>query len=62
MIFTACRIGFLQEIPRSWDYWLKGVDMGVMDEPMLRGSLRAWEGDTELRHRNWDRNIYRKFF
>jgi hypothetical protein len=43
MIFTACRIGFLQEIPRSWDYWLKG-------------------GDTELRHRNWDRNIYRKFF
>ena len=28
-------IGFLQEILRWWDYWLKGVDTGVMDEPML---------------------------
>src|SRR6516164_574048 len=32
------QIGFLQEILRWWDYWLKGVDTGVMDEPMLR----AW--------------------
>jgi uncharacterized protein len=32
------RIGFLQEMLRWWDYWLKGVDTGVMDEPMLR----AW--------------------
>jgi hypothetical protein len=32
------QIGFLQEIRRWWDYWLKGVDTGVMDEPMLR----AW--------------------
>jgi hypothetical protein len=23
---------------RWWDYWLKGVDTGVMDEPILR----AW--------------------
>jgi predicted acyl esterase len=23
---------------RWWDYWLKGIDTGVMDEPMLR----AW--------------------
>jgi putative CocE/NonD family hydrolase len=29
-------IGFLQESLRWWDYWLKGIDTGVMDEPMLR--------------------------
>jgi len=32
------QIGFLQEMLRWWDYWLKGIDTGVMDEPMLR----AW--------------------
>ncbi len=32
------QIGFLQEVLRWWDYWLKGIDTGVMDEPMLR----AW--------------------
>jgi predicted acyl esterase len=31
-------IGFLQEALRWWDHWLKGVDTGIMDEPMLR----AW--------------------
>ncbi len=31
-------IGFLQEALRWLDHWLKGVDTGVMDEPMLR----AW--------------------
>ncbi len=31
-------IGFLQECLRWWDHWLKDVDTGVMDEPMLR----AW--------------------
>ena len=29
-------IGFLQEALRWWDHWLKGVDTGIMDEPMLR--------------------------
>ena len=29
-------IGFLQESLRWWDYWLKGIDTGIMDEPMLR--------------------------
>ncbi|MBM7459893.1 CocE/NonD family hydrolase [Rhodococcus coprophilus] len=29
-------IGFLQEVVRWWDYWLKGIDNGIMDEPMLR--------------------------
>ena len=31
-------IGFLQEARRFWDYWLKGIDTGIMKEPMLR----AW--------------------
>ncbi|MCX4527471.1 MULTISPECIES: CocE/NonD family hydrolase [unclassified Streptomyces] len=29
-------IGFLQETLRWWDHWLKGVDNGVMAEPVLR--------------------------
>jgi uncharacterized protein len=29
-------IGFLSESLRWWDYWLKGVETGVMEEPMLR--------------------------
>ncbi|WP_434599831.1 CocE/NonD family hydrolase [Streptomyces sp. A5-4] len=31
-------IGYLQELVRWWDHWLKGVDNGVMDGPMLQ----AW--------------------
>lgn len=31
-------IGYLQEVVRWWDHWLKGVDNGAMDGPMLR----AW--------------------
>ena len=29
-------IGFLEESLRWWDHWLKGIDTGIMDEPMLR--------------------------
>jgi uncharacterized protein len=36
------QIGFLQEMLRWWDHWLKGVDTGVMDEPILR----AWMTDS----------------
>ncbi|MBN9563907.1 MAG: CocE/NonD family hydrolase [Alphaproteobacteria bacterium] len=32
------QIGFLQEALRWWDHWLKGIDTGIMREPMLR----AW--------------------
>jgi predicted acyl esterase len=32
------QIGFLQECLRWWDKWLKGIETGIMDEPMLR----AW--------------------
>ncbi|MDA0218460.1 MAG: CocE/NonD family hydrolase [Proteobacteria bacterium] len=35
-------IGFLQECLRWWDHWLKGIDTGIMDEPMLR----AWMCDS----------------
>ncbi|EMY34504.1 hypothetical protein D477_009363 [Arthrobacter crystallopoietes BAB-32] len=35
-------IGFLQEVVRWWDHWLKGKDTGLMEEPMLR----AWMQDS----------------
>lgn len=35
-------IGFLEEALRWWDYWLKGVETGVMDDPMLR----VWMQDS----------------
>jgi putative CocE/NonD family hydrolase len=45
-------IGFLQECLRWWDYWLKGIDTGIMDEPMLR----AWMLDSvepSATHEEW---------
>lgn len=38
----APAIGFLQEHLRWWDYWLKGVETGIMQEPMLR----SWVQDS----------------
>lgn len=35
-------IGFLQEALRWWDQWLKGVETGIMQEPMLR----VWMQDS----------------
>jgi hypothetical protein len=35
-------IGFLQECVRWFDHWLKSVDTGLMDEPMLR----VWMQDS----------------
>ncbi|TGG86027.1 CocE/NonD family hydrolase [Streptomyces albus] len=35
-------IGYLQEVVRWWDHWLKGEDNGVMDGPMLS----AWMQDS----------------
>ncbi|MFS0559226.1 CocE/NonD family hydrolase [Terribacillus sp. 179-K 1B1 HS] len=37
-------IGFLQECLRWWDYWLKGHETGIMEEPMLR----AWMQESVL--------------
>ncbi len=34
-------IGFFQEMLRWWDYWLKDIDNGIMDEP----PMRAWMED-----------------
>jgi len=36
------QIGFQQECVRWWDHWLKGIDTGIMDEPMLT----AWMQDS----------------
>jgi putative CocE/NonD family hydrolase len=35
-------IGFLQEMLRWWDCWLKGAETGIMEEPMLR----VWMQDS----------------
>ncbi|MCF8107239.1 MAG: CocE/NonD family hydrolase, partial [Desulfohalobiaceae bacterium] len=35
-------IGFLQEALRWWDQWLKGLETGIMQEPMLR----VWMQDS----------------
>ena len=35
-------IGYLQEVVRWWDHWLKDVDNGVMDGPMLQ----TWMQDS----------------
>ncbi len=35
-------IGFLQEAVRWWDHWLKGIDTGIMEEPMVRSWMQEW--------------------
>ena len=44
------QIGFLQEILRWWDYWLKGVDTGVMNELMLRAWMTESVKPATRRH------------
>ena len=44
------QIGFLQECLRWWDYWLKGTDNGIMDEPLLR----AWVQDSVVPESHYD--------
>ena len=34
------RIGFLKEALRWWDQWLKGIETGIMDEPLYRAYLQ----------------------
>lgn len=41
-------IGFLQEALRWWDHWLKDVDNGIMDEPMLRVWMGEWVAPAKL--------------
>ena len=40
--FPGPSIGFLQDSVRWFDHWLKGIDTGIMDEPMLR----VWMQDS----------------
>ncbi|MFC9876261.1 CocE/NonD family hydrolase [Nocardia salmonicida] len=43
-------IGFLQEMLRWWDYWLKGRDTAIMNEPMLR----VWMQDSISPHPSYE--------
>ena len=36
------RIGFLHELLRWWDHWLKGIDTGIMAEPEYRVWMEDW--------------------
>jgi hypothetical protein len=50
------QIGFLQECLRWWDHWLKGIDTGIMREPVLRAWMQASEppaSHTPLRAGRW---------
>ena len=38
----APAISFLSECVRWWDHWLKGIDTGIMREPMLRAWLQEF--------------------
>lgn len=49
-------IGFLQETVRWWDRWLKGIENGVDDEPLLRyfvQDVAEPRPDLELRSGVW---------
>jgi putative CocE/NonD family hydrolase len=35
-------IAFLTELLRWWDRWLKGIETGIMQEPMLRAYIEDW--------------------
>ena len=41
-------IGFLQEALRWWDHWLKDIDTGILDEPMLRVWMGSWTRPSKL--------------
>ena len=45
-------IGFLEESLRWWDHWLKGIDTGIMDEPMLRAWMQEYTPPAP-HHRDW---------
>jgi putative CocE/NonD family hydrolase len=45
-------IGFLEESLRWWDHWLKGIDTGIMDEPMLRAWMQEFTPPAP-HHRDW---------
>ena len=42
-------VDFLGEATRWWDYWLKGRDTGVMDQPVLRAFIEDWQPPSTTR-------------
>lgn len=40
------QVGFLQETVRWFNQWLKGIDTGIMDAPMLRAWIQEWATPT----------------
>jgi hypothetical protein len=45
-------IGFLEESLRWWDHWLKGIDTGIMDEPVLRVWMQEYTAPAPC-HQDW---------
>jgi hypothetical protein len=45
-------IGFLEESLRWWDHWLKGIDTGIMKEPMLRVWMQEYTPPAPY-HEDW---------
>ena len=37
------QIGFLQECLAWWDYWLRGIDNGAMQTPLLRAWMQGYD-------------------
>jgi putative CocE/NonD family hydrolase len=48
-------IGFLQECLRWWDQWLKGIETGIMNEPMLRVWMMESMPPTTFYHQRYGR-------
>ncbi len=48
-------IGFLQECLRWWDKWLKGIETGIMEEPMLRAWMMESMPPTTFYHQRYGR-------
>ena len=49
-------IDFARECTRWWDYWLKGIDTGIMDEPMLHAWMQDGvrpQGGYDVRPGRW---------
>lgn len=46
------QIGFLEESLRWWDQWLKGIDTGIVAEPMLRAWIQDYASPAPF-HAVW---------
>jgi hypothetical protein len=55
--YPGPQIGFLQECVRWWDHWLKGVDNGAMDTPLLRAWMQEYDPPAAFHARRTGRWI-----